>query len=145
MKELMISIILGEILQPVYHLSSYTCAICPFSSLCFIKIMRSKILWKNPDELFGQTSIYLSYLAARKLRAWAHHSFLMGLWSKSLQLHLTICDSMDCDPPVSSVHRILQARILDWVAISYSRGSSQARDRTGISLLNFLHWEVSSG
>ena len=107
--------------------------------------MRSKILWKNPNELFGQTSVYFSYLAARKLRAWAHHPFLMGLYTKSLQLCLTMCDSMDCNPPVSSVHRILQARILEWVPFSYSRGSSQPRDRTSISHLNLLHWEVSYG
>ena len=36
---------------------------------------------------------------------------------------LTLCDLMDCSPPGSSVHGILQARILDWVAISSSRGS----------------------
>ena len=35
---------------------------------------------------------------------------------------------LDCSPPGSSVHGILQARILEWVAISYSRGSSQPRD-----------------
>ena len=35
---------------------------------------------------------------------------------------------MDCSPPGSSVHGILQARILEWVAISFSRGSSQPRD-----------------
>ena len=38
------------------------------------------------------------------------------------QLDLTLCDPMDCNPPGSSVHRILQARILEWVAISSSRG-----------------------
>ena len=37
---------------------------------------------------------------------------------------------VDCSPPSSSVHGILQARILEWVAISFSRGSSQPRDRT---------------
>ena len=40
------------------------------------------------------------------------------------QLHLTLCDLMDCSPPGSSVHGILQARILEWVTISYSRESS---------------------
>ena len=42
----------------------------------------------------------------------------------------TLCDPMDCKPPGSSVHGILQARILEWVAISLSRGSSWPRDRT---------------
>ena len=40
---------------------------------------------------------------------------------------------MDCSPPGSSVHEIFQARIQEWVAISFSRGSSQPRDRTWVS------------
>ena len=43
----------------------------------------------------------------------------------------TLHDPVDCSPPGSSVHGILQARILEWVAISFSRGSSQPRDQTG--------------
>ena len=42
---------------------------------------------------------------------------------------------MDCSPPGSSVHGILQERILEWVAIPFSRGSSQARDWTHISCI----------
>ena len=41
--------------------------------------------------------------------------------AKSLQSCLTLCDPMDSSPPGSSVHGILQARILEWVAISFSR------------------------
>ena len=41
---------------------------------------------------------------------------------------LTLCDPVDCSLPGSSVHRILQARILEWVAISFSRGSSCPRE-----------------
>ena len=40
------------------------------------------------------------------------------------QSHLTLCDPVDCNLPGSSVHRIFQTRILEWVAISYSKGSS---------------------
>ena len=40
------------------------------------------------------------------------------------QLHLTLCNPMDCNLPGSSVHGILQARILEWDAIPFSRGSS---------------------
>ena len=40
---------------------------------------------------------------------------------------------MDCSPPGSSVHGILQARILEWIAMPSSRGSSQPRDRTQVS------------
>ena len=45
---------------------------------------------------------------------------------------LTLCDPMDCSPPGSSVHEILQARILEWVAMPSSRGSSQPRARTQV-------------
>ena len=45
----------------------------------------------------------------------------------------TLCDPMDWSPPGSSVHGISQARILKWVAISSSRGSSRPRDRTCVS------------
>ena len=45
-----------------------------------------------------------------------------------VQLFLTLCDPMDCRPPGSSVHGILQARILEWVAIPFSRGSSPPRN-----------------
>ena len=48
--------------------------------------------------------------------------------AKSLQSCQTLCDPMDCSPPGSSVHGILQARISEWVAISFSRRSSQTRD-----------------
>ena len=48
--------------------------------------------------------------------------------AKSLQLWLTLCDLVDCSPPVSSVHNILQARVLGWVASSASRGSFWPRD-----------------
>ena len=39
-----------------------------------------------------------------------------------------LCDPVDCSPPGSSIHGILQARIPEWVAIPFSRGSSQPRD-----------------
>ena len=45
----------------------------------------------------------------------------------------TLCDPTDCSPPDSSVHGILQARILERVAMSFFRGSSQPRDQTQAS------------
>ena len=47
----------------------------------------------------------------------------------------TLCDSMDCSPPGSFVHGILQARLLGWLAISFSRGSSRPRDQTQASCI----------
>ena len=60
-------------------------------------------------------------------------------------LSLALCNPMDCSPPGSSVHGILQARILEWVAISSSRGSSQPRDRTQVSCIAgrfFTDWAM---
>ena len=54
-------------------------------------------------------------------------------WVKVAQSCLTLCDPMDYSPPCSSVHGILQARILEWVAIPFSRGSSQPRGQTQVS------------
>ena len=51
------------------------------------------------------------------------------------QLCPTLCDPMNCSPPRSSVHGILQARILEWVAISHFRGSSQPREWTQVSCI----------
>ena len=53
--------------------------------------------------------------------------------AKSLQSCPTLCTLMDCSPPGSSVHEILQARILEWVSMPSSKGSSQPRDRTWVS------------
>ena len=49
------------------------------------------------------------------------------------QLCPTLCNLLDCSPPSSSVHGISQARKLEWVAISSSRGSSKPKDRTCVS------------
>ena len=56
------------------------------------------------------------------------HTHTHMLHAKSLQLCLTFCDPMNCSPPGSSVHGILQKRILEWVAMPSSRGSSQSKD-----------------
>ena len=53
-----------------------------------------------------------------------------------------LCDPMDCHPPGSSVHVILQARILEQAAISFSRGSSWPRDWTCISGISFIGRQI---
>ena len=56
-------------------------------------------------------------------------AFLKLQWAGVLGVHLcpTLCNPLDYGPPVSSVHGILQARMLEWVAIIFSRGSSRSR------------------
>ena len=56
-------------------------------------------------------------------------------WLKVSQSCLTLWDSMDCSLPGSSVHGIFQARVLEWVAIPFSRGSFRPRDWTQVSCI----------
>ena len=56
----------------------------------------------------------------------------------SLQSCPTLCNPMDCILPGSSVHGILQARILEWVVMPSSRGSSQPRDGTRVSYVSCI-------
>ena len=60
------------------------------------------------------------------------YSGLSCEWVLVTQWCLTLCDPMDCSRSGSSVHGILQGRMLEWVALPFSRGSSQARDRTQV-------------
>ena len=53
-------------------------------------------------------------------------------WSEVSQSCPALCGPMDCSLPGSAIHGIFQARILEWAAISFSRGSSQPRDRTRV-------------
>ena len=52
-----------------------------------------------------------------------------------VQLCLTVCNTMHCSPQGSSVPGILRARILEWIAILFSRGSSRPRDQTQVSCI----------
>ena len=62
-------------------------------------------------------------------------------WVKCLS-HVWFCDPMDCSLPGSSVHGIFQARVLEWVAISFSRRSSPPRDWTWVSHVVGRHFTV---
>jgi len=78
-----------------------------------------------------------------RVKVYLHFSFFCShskvlLWACMCmclvaQSCLTLCDPMDCSPPGLSVHGISQARILEWVAIPFSRGSSQSRDQIQVS------------
>ena len=59
-----------------------------------------------------------------------HHISICYCYCWVIESCQTLWDPMDCSPPGSSVHGIFQARALEWVAISFSRGSSQPRDQT---------------
>ena len=71
-----------------------------------------------------------------------YHASLMNLINSRTcaQSCLTLCDRRDCSPPGSPVHGTAQAKILEWVDISFSRESSWPRDQT-CGLLRLLHWQ----
>jgi len=78
---------------------------------------------------------YYSVMKRRKSgRLWQRGWTLKALVLLA-QSWLALCDPMDCSPPGSCLHGILQARILEWVAIPFSRGSSWPRDRTQVSCI----------
>ena len=72
-----------------------------------------------------------------------HKAWVGAKWAKQQQYVacsdaqscLTLCDPVDCSPPGSSVHGISQARMLEWVVISFSRGSFQLRNQARVSSL----------
>ena len=108
---------------------------------------------------YGQILYHLSHQGSPRILEWVAYSFSSGSsWLRNrtgvsciaggvftreapmLSLHVCepscfscvrLCDTMDCSPPGCSVHGILQAKILKWVAYSFSSGSSQPRNQTG--------------
>ena len=62
-------------------------------------------------------------------------SLSMKKWSEVAQLCLTLCDPVDCSLSGSSFYGIFKARVLEWIAISFSRGSSWPRNRNRVSCI----------
>ena len=96
------------------------------------------------------SKIYVKQIQLRQIvTEWTSNYGKLNVWIRArsvipckwvhVQLCLTLCDPMNCSLPVSSVYGISQARILEWVAISFSKGSSWSRERT-----SFLYWQVDS-
>ena len=97
---------------------------------------------------FFLSSVSLDFVPLFWLTFLAVFQFTDFLLSEVARSCPTLCDPMDCSPPGSSIHGILRARILEWVAISFSRGSSQPRDRTQVSHISgrcFNLWATWEG
>ena len=92
------------------------------------------ILDFQPSELWGN-----KFLLFMPVSLW---HFCYGMRVKLTQLCPTLCDPMGHSPPISSVHGILQARILKWVVMPSSRGSSQPRDQTCTSYISCIGRQV---
>ena len=114
----------------------------------FKRKFKSRNAWSSSREISYQMadSVWLG------LRLWSHSQYCLG--RKTDQLYLckvkmlvtqscpTPCDLVDCSPPGSSVHGILQAGILEWVAIPFSRISSRPRDWTQVSWITSRFFTV---
>ena len=74
------------------------------------------------SNMFSGKSLCVAWLE-HWIRSYAQHCCCLGAESC-----LTLCNPMNCSIPGSSLHRISQGRTLEWVAISFSRGSSRSRD-----------------
>ena len=87
----------------------------------------TKTNWAHPRSSKSQT--------IHRYRKKTNDGYLMPWsciiqWSEVAQSWPTLCDPIDCNLPGSSVHGIFQAIVLEWIAIPFSRGSSQPRDWT---------------
>ena len=92
-----------------------------------LTLLNPSFIFKDPCDYFGSTLIMQDNIPIlSSADEWV---------SEVAQSCLTLCDPVDCGLPGSSVHGILQARILESVAISFSRGSSRLRDQTQVSLI----------
>ena len=93
----------------------------------------SKNKWEECFRKHRERSGRLSHLLRGMEKDWSHWG--LGKERKVAQSCPTLCDPMDCSLPGFSVLGIFQARVLEWVAISFSRGSSRPKDRTRVSLI----------
>ena len=113
------------------------CSLSVFGYSCLSRHMCLWCLSVYPDLLF--LDYQLDFMGAHLdglIAAVATYA------AKSHQLHLTLCDPMDCSSPGSSVHGTLQARILKWVTMPSSSGSSQPRGWTYISYISCVGKQV---
>ena len=101
-------------------------------------------IWERKPPVHGEKIIMLiSHVTSLHYR----YTWLL-LQNEVAQSCLTLCNPMDYSLPSYSVHRIFQARILEWIAISFSRVSSQPRDRTQVSCIEgrcFNFWLLLRG
>ena len=105
-----------------------------------VKVLRqgSEVLWawlEAGNVGVGSSDFSIYHLLSLSIINHLSITYLSSMYLKKVKVLVTqscatLCDPMDCSLPVSSVHGILQARILEWVVILFSRASSQPKDWT---------------
>ena len=87
----------------------------------------------QPRDDSHPKGLLLSFFPAEKFLNYLGTLPIFWCESISCSVVFSSCDTMDCSPPCSSVHGVLQARILEWIAISFSGVSFRPRDRIQVS------------
>ena len=113
-------------------------------------VLESQVLFGGP-AVFPFIFFIWRIIAVHRCVGFCHISMWIShtscVHAMLIQSCPTLCDPMDGSPPVSSVHGILQARILEWIAMPSSRGSSRPRDWTWVSYVSCIgrwilyHWK----
>ena len=91
----------------------------------------------------SEPRVFSELLTSGSLRTHVKNTNSWALNNKvKLLSRSTLCNPMDCSLPGFSVYAIFQARVLEWVAISFSRGSSRPRDQTQVSCIVGRHFTL---
>ena len=128
----------GDLNQAVFFQVFNKLWLCRYSLLNvkrnekLINVLMGQNVSKNETNM--QMIINLN-ISSGSVYTWNFNLIIDTKESEVSQSCLTLCDPVDCSLLGSSVHGIFQARVLEWVAISFSRGSSQPRDRTQVSCI----------
>ena len=110
-------------------------AICSAHTTCARSTIKFRLVWFQSLCFYFQIMMSLKQSDAS---FWPNAPSYFYTWVKVVQSCPTLCNPMDH----TTVHGILQAKILEWVAFPFSRGSSQLRDRTQVSHIVGRHFTV---
>ena len=101
---------------------------------CFLLFYRNDYMKIFIDWFIADLQYCVSFRSTAKIFSYIYiHIYVCVCVVKVTQLCLTLCDPVDYSQSGSSVHGIFQARILEWVGVPFSGGSSQPRSRTQVS------------
>ena len=139
---------MGDVFSPqvrccTWHMYRFHCYFTFYTRAYDIPFFLLEILWNCENSKTYRklrTQILFCRFTNRYSSSQSYRLRLRVMWpgeseSKVTQSCPTLCDPMDGSLPGSAVHGIFQARMLEWAAISFSRGSSQPRDRTRVSCI----------
>ena len=123
---------------------AFSVPFCILIKLCYTKALKWSSLVPGPEaksssEIMNLTSLTISYQFYRiNFYTKIPDSQYACMHVKLLQSYITLCNLMNCGLPSSSVHGILQVRMLEWAALPSSKGTSWPRDQIPISYVSYI-------